>query len=265
MSSIFFGGNTYTFGATVSANPGTGTTSYVFGGLSSGWTYGFIIWAFNGFGPSSIVGPTIKSTIQDISEQRSDINVFSWVQWPHSQIGGNYSTVGRDTSTYNLFVDSENLGTTWWGMPGFTRENSGITLPNGYTSGKKITSSGGYEFLNQRSLLMAGSTYIVSWYMHQTLGCASQMLYVTYGIGGGAADTIQLQQILPVVGSGYTNSALIPLLGPTAPGDTGWVRYAVRLYVTGSETREFYMPFRTNDVAQVRPFYIGAPQLELSE
>jgi hypothetical protein len=265
MSTIVFGGNTYTFGATVSANPGIGTTSYLFGGLNAGQTYGFIIWAFNSGGTSGIVGPTVISTLSDIIEQRSDINVFSWVSWPHSQLGGNYSTVGRDTSTYNLFVDSENLGTTWWKIAGFTRENSGITLPNGYTSGKKITSSGGYEFLNQVSLLTAGSTYIVSWYMHQTLGSASQMLFVTYGNAAGAGDTIPLQQILPVVGSSYTNSAIIPLLGPTAPGDTGWVRYAVRLYVPGNNTREFYMPFRTTDVAQVRSFYIGAPQLELSE
>jgi|688.fasta_scaffold25499_10 hypothetical protein len=74
MSSIYFDGNTYTFGATVSANIGTGTTSYVFGGLTSGFSFGFIIRSFNSFGFSNLVGPILRSTPLEIAS--FDVNQF---------------------------------------------------------------------------------------------------------------------------------------------------------------------------------------------
>jgi hypothetical protein len=74
MSSIYFDGNTYTFGATISANIGTGTTSYVFGGLTSGFSFGFIIRAFNGFGFSNLIGPIIRATPLEIGT--FDVNQF---------------------------------------------------------------------------------------------------------------------------------------------------------------------------------------------
>jgi titin len=93
--SIFFSGNTYNFGATVAAKIGTGTTSYVFSGLSSGSAYGFIIWAFNSFGSSPIVGPTIFLTNEiptpedfSVSQFGENAVILNWVYDPETVIDG---------------------------------------------------------------------------------------------------------------------------------------------------------------------------------
>jgi hypothetical protein len=258
MSSIIFEGNTYTFGATVSANLGTGTTSYVFGGLSSGSTFGFILRAFNNFGFSNFVGPAISKTLQQILEVRDSINAFSW-SWPQeaSMYWGYDYTTGSDV---NLFYDSSNLSATYWGFAGFTRTAYPELMPTGNT-GWLVQSSGGYAFLiqNPAPTLELGNTYIVSWYQHT--GSSSGLLYSMYGTEIGAGDQLSIQQLLPQVGSVISGSVGISLLGPTG-GQTGWIRYAVQFYVTGSKSRAFTMPYRTTDINILRGYIIGGLQLE---
>ena len=250
MSSIIFEGNTYTFGATVSANPGTGTTSYVFGGLSSGWTYGFIIWAFNGFGSSSIVGPTIKSTISSLAEQREPFGALAWVWDPISAV---YTSLRYDTgSEINMFYDSDTLGSEFWGFAGYTRTPYHELLPTG-TTGWNVQSNHEYQFLQQYPTLESGNSYMISWYQHTS--STPGMRFQIYGVEQGGGDSVPKQQKLPQVGLANTGS--ISLLGPTG-GQSGWIRYAVEVYITGP-TRTFVTPFRTSGGGT---YIIGAPQLE---
>lgn len=275
MSSIIFEGNTYTFGATVSANPGTGTTNYVFGGLSSGSTYGFIIWAFNSGGTSSIAGPVNLSTLSIApAELRDSINSYMW-SWPVSMNWGFDYTTGSDT---NLFYSSEDLGTAYWGYADHVRTPSGITLPNGYTSGKIITDPSGYQLIEQAHRLPVGSTFIVSWYQHSTLGSAGTDLFPNfYGQGVSDINTFYQQQLLPQLGTAFIGTGLLPpsmggsLLGPTA-GQSGWIRYAMLVMITPANNvfgglpmtaRDILFQFRLNDKGFTRTFYFGAPQLEL--
>lgn len=256
MSSIIFEGNTYTFGATVSANPGTGTTSYVFGGLSSGSTFGFILRAFNGFGFSNFIGPVIKFTESMIEESREIIGALAWT-WEGND---NQEFQYFSGSTLNMFYDSENFGATWWDYPGYTRSQFAELTPIG-TTGWLIQAQPGYQFISQSPILESGSTYMISWYQHT--GSSAGLLFQIYTITGVPGDPfgLPMQQILPQVGIGVTSSTAMSLLGPTG-GQTGWIRYAVQVYVVGS-SRYFYTPFRLNDsIPGSRGFILASPQLE---
>ena len=261
MSTIIFEGNTYTFGATVSANPGTGTTSYVFGGLSSGWTYGFIIWAFNGVGPSSIVGPTIRQTLSVAPlELRDDFGAVAWT-WPGLV---NTSLDYYYGSDINLFRGSEDFGVTAWGAAGVTRVNSGITLPNGYNHGMIITVPVNL-IMAQNIQFLRGLTYYMSWYENETFNSGAQLPVNLYNAGDGQPTGLFLRQILPQESMTFAQSTTINTpIGATA-GQTGWVRYAYEMYTT-IEAATVVIGFRTSGAwGATRNYYIGAPQLEIGD
>lgn len=242
MSTIVFGGNTYTFGATVSGNLGTGTTSYVFGGLSSGWTYGFIIWAFNGFGNSNIVGPITKVTLSEVPEEnRPLIAVLDWNP-PYYIISP--VTVYQDPTPINntnLFIGSINLtptsaGGTWWGTDGNVQVvppmsiTTGFTAPDGSTTGWKFQSSSNTGWSVSRTVyLEKGFTYYLSFYYDHRNGNTGNISYPNMYWDGGSIPSgivfVPRQQILPVIGAMTTSSQT------ASPGtSTGWTRYAFQFY-----------------------------------
>jgi hypothetical protein len=260
MSSIIFEGNTYTFGVTVSANPGTGTTSYVFGGLSSGWTYGFIIWAFNGFGNSNIVGPISIATLP-ILEERSIVAAFAW-NWDTPILGGGsqdliyYSAYGvtgdRDSaSEINYYVSSENLGNTNWfsnpspstlpkAVPSWITLLSGITDPFGGTGAfifRGFTNTSQTLRINQPiSDVPAGQTYIMSMYIN-TSGVTSNWTVSNSWKGAFSSGSISSQQgitmtqILPTYGS-YPSGSIAPTIQFPPGLSAGWHRFAWRFYAS---------------------------------
>jgi hypothetical protein len=63
MSTLYFQGNTYIFGATAPKNIGTGTVNYNFTGLTPDTNYKFIIVSKNSLGFSGIAGPVNLKTI----------------------------------------------------------------------------------------------------------------------------------------------------------------------------------------------------------
>jgi hypothetical protein len=239
MSSVFFDGNTYTFGATVSANPGTGTTSYVFGGLSSGATFGFILRAFNGFGFSNFVGPVTKITLSEIpEEERTIIAALEW-NTPYYAISTYNKYVDPiEINNTNLFISSTNLtpitaGGTWWTTDGNIPVTppmsitTGHTAPDGSTTAWAIQSSAVTGWSISKSMnLEKGFTYYLSFYYDHSRGTTGNLSYpnmylqptsVTPGI-----EFVPKQQILPVVGIMTTSSS-----EPALPGtSTGWTRYA---------------------------------------
>ena len=112
--SIIFSGNTYNFGATVAARLGTGTTSYVFSGLCAGSTYGFIIWAFNAGGTSSIVGPVIFLTSPVpapeefiVSQYGEQDVILNWTYESEENIDGFQIFRGNSPLIGLTFVDNE--------------------------------------------------------------------------------------------------------------------------------------------------------------
>ena len=207
MSSIVFGGNTYTFGATVSANPGTGTTSYVFGGLSSGWTYGFIIWAFNGVGSSNIIGPITKTTLLTPPlESRDMISAFAW---SYQDLPVFNEIAPSSGVTFNMVASSDNLLDTF-AFPRFgdLGLESGYTAPNGSTLGTKVTLLSGLGGnLNQEFFFDRGVTYIFSVYVDLTN--TNTLLEKPW----------QWTQISPGYGAPGNVYYTIP------PGTTGWTRF----------------------------------------
>lgn len=230
MSSIVFEGNTYTFGATVSANPGTGTTSYVFGGLSSGWTYGFIIWAFNGVGPSSIVGPISKITLSELpSESRLAINAFAW-NYQHLP---EFDTFARTNggNTYNLFASSENFGdTTAWIWPstsGYSRI-AGFTAPDGSTTAWNIISpnDGLPKSFTQTVFVDPGNTLIMSFYIDLSNTTKPDKI---------RRPTSIWEQIDSTTGNVLGSTA--DLLITIPPGTTGWWRVNYRTYHNSLDRR----------------------------
>jgi hypothetical protein len=258
MSSIFFDGNTYTFGATVSANPGTGTTSYVFGGLNPGATYGFILRTFNNFGFSNFVGPVIKFTESMIEESREMIGAFAYA-WGLTSA---YPTLYYDSgSTVNMMIDSENMSAQWWGSSTVTRSPAGVTLPNGRNNGIIHTTNAtpNYYDFGQQPTLQGGSTYMYSFYMNETLGSGgiSLLLYFVSG-----ANILQRRQTLPVAGSWGTSSTIL-----RDAALTGWVRYAFEIaadYGDSSNQQGLYyvISLRTPNISGIRNYYIGSPQFE---
>ena len=156
MSSIVFEGNTYTFGATVSANPGTGTVNYSLSGLASGSTYGFIVWAYNGLGPSSIVGPISALTKINLDD-REPIVMFMW-QYPGVDIpieltynyitrnATNYISPSQAspngiTTSWGTIVQFGNVGTTLDVAPWIVK--TGLTAPDGSTTSMELKEKGG--------------------------------------------------------------------------------------------------------------------------
>jgi hypothetical protein len=261
MSSVFFEGNTYTFGATVSSNPGTGTTSYVFGGLSSGSTFGFILRAFNNFGFSNFVGPVVKMTESFLEESREMIGAFhySWNTDADTFPVLNYSS----GSTLNLFFDSENMSVDWWGSAGLTRTPAGITLPNGRNNGIIFTTPSDFNFYNigQAPNLEGGATYVYSWYMNETLGNVINNVLLLSVVSGNVNSPLR-KQILPVEGTWGTSGTILKNAALT-----GWVRYAfefVANYGYSIPERGIYylVGMQTPNVSGVRNYYLGSPLLE---
>jgi hypothetical protein len=287
MSYIIFEGNTYTFGATVSANPGTGTTSYVFGGLSSGWTYGFIIWAFNGFGNSNIVGPVTKVTLSEIPEEiRPMIGAASWA-WPHSRLN-NSITIGSG-SELNLIPVSEDMSNrSYWSYPTQTSAlggsvkgatmTTGFTAPDGTNTAFKYefgnTSDSGYRTITPLLNItpIYGGTYIASIYVTGTnYGATSWNTNFYTLVSGSALMPGYQQQILPTTGTKTTSTQLnINFSGYC--GAT-WNRFAWVLYIDPSspgfnstlgyiDTRYWSFMRPTANAGQIGEMYLWGPQLE---
>jgi hypothetical protein len=262
MSSVFFEGNTYTFGATVSANPGTGTTSYVFGGLSSGSTFGFILRAFNGFGFSNFIGPAISKTLQQILESRDPINLFSW-SFPYLPISS--ANTYLSGNTVNIFVSSDDLTKTqFWSWGGGAAGSTlvyGINDPFGGTSAfmwRSISSGGGVgigptEPTNNTIVPQTGVTYIMSFWLDSsrgsTVGMQPSLRY------SGTPTGIALTQILPYVGT--AGQAM-----QYAPGASGWVRYAWLFNPTQSSSLTIKLIGGSRGAGTFAELYMYGPQLE---
>jgi hypothetical protein len=268
MSSVFFEGNTYTFGATVSANPGTGTTSYVFGGLSSGSTFGFILRAFNSFGLSNLVGPALTKTLEQILETREAINLFSWT-FPYEPISGLNTYISG--STVNILVSSDDLSKTqFWSWGGGAAGSTlvyGIDDPFGGTAAFRwrSPSSGGSTILENNEstspvvVPQPGNTYILSFWLD-----ASRGLTVVPGYGStkpfiryfGSASSAEISQILP-----YQGTAGQPM--QYAPGASSWVRYA---FVFNPVTSALNVRLMSGSAGagSYRELYMYGPQLELA-
>jgi|694.fasta_scaffold54331_2 hypothetical protein len=268
MSSIIFEGNTYIFGATVSANPGTGVSSYVFGGLSSGSTFGFILRAFNSFGFSNFVGPALTKTLEQILETREAINLFSWT-FPYEAISGLGTYISG--STVNIFVSSDDLSKTqFWSWGGGAAGSTlvyGISDPFGGTSAFRWRSSsaGGSNILENNEstspvvVPQPGNTYIISFWLDASRGIPS---VPGYGSGSvavryfGSSSFATVTQILPYIG---TPGAEIQL----APSASGWVRYA---FVFNPVTSALNVRLINGSAGSgtYRELYMYGPQLELA-
>lgn len=268
MSSIIFEGNTYTFGATVSANPGTGTTSYVFGGLNSGQTYGFIIWAFNSGGTSSIVGPITKVTLSEIpEEQRAAVNLFSW-QFPYTPLEGQFAYYsGNDT---NLLYASDDLSnSTFWA---YGQGNAGASMIGGQTGPfgelnaflwTSYTIGGGtiVKTANDArpTVGQPGSTYILSYWLDASRGITNVPGY------GAAQPTVYM----PTLAQFTALTQILPYTGTAgqamqyAPGASGWVRYAWT-FVPPNGYLDISLLSGSAGSGSQRRVYIYGPQLELA-
>jgi hypothetical protein len=273
MSSIVFEGNTYTFGATVSANPGTGTTSYVFGGLSSGSTYGFILWTFNGFGPSSIVGPITKVTLSSIPEEfRDPIVTMGTIPYNVGYDGWSIYT-NPDANNPNLLPSSTNLFTAS-SVPAGTlvyyvnngnqppaSNKTGFTAPDGSTTAYEMVATAISSFMiNATIAVEPGYTYYISYYHDLGRGAGTTGMGAPTMYYYSPTRIIQTRQILPVVGSpGYGQQALYPT-GPTAP--TGWTRFAYEFYASPGITGTRTISLTLLGPNQGKTGYFWGPQLE---
>jgi hypothetical protein len=271
MSFIFFDGNTYTFGATVSANLGTGTTSYVFGGLSSGATFGFILRAFNGFGFSNFVGPVLSKTLQQILEVRDEIPALAW-NYPYMEQGA--LVIIESGSTVNQIVSSEDLGNTYvWTNVSSMGLIRGITAPDGSTTAFGLSGNNYFtnehqgrlypETDNQNLISMeSGNTYIYSIW-HNLSGTKLDAFRIFDLATPSPFATIK--QILPIEGPEQTTNRYLWThpSGPTAP--TGWVRYAATIKPNHGPTGTvllyaFY--FAEINLSPTLPTYVWGPQFE---
>ena len=253
MSTIVFEGNTYTFGATVSANSGTGNTSFVFTTLSPGSTYGFIIWAFNTFGPSTIVGPITRVTFP--SESREEIVVLSW-GYPGLDLSSNvivFDYLTRNpTNLINPSQASPNGVTGPFGpsyisttaptiiiTQGYTAPDGSLTsselLDRGTTLGQSIEHY--FESIEvetgQKTLLpttgITGTTYYFSFWQNTSLGRTSGVSVNTRGRRADLVTEIfNSRQIYPTAGS---ISQFPSVIYPT--GSCGWVRFVFESVAPG--------------------------------
>lgn len=284
MSTIIFEGNTYTFGATVSANSGTGTTSFIFTPLSSGSTYGFIIWAFNGFGFSNIVGPITKITLSD--DQREPILFFSYSYYGNIFVENNYPTFLQKNSLNFISPSqaspstkvkiSDQFETSLSGNISFL-VTSGFTDPFGGTMATRCVAppnlgTGAYIYgvidqdrrSNSRIKLNPGSTYIFSVWNNITEGDTGNAWFVAGAFSSDPNESSYIdnygRQILPVTG---------PEMGQgswTYPstGYTGWVRFAFQFTVgsTMSQWVQIRLPNLTYSKSSGYTFYFFGAQLE---
>lgn len=256
MSSILFEGNTYTFGATVSANPGTGTTSYVFGGLNSGSTYGFIVFSFNDLGYSSIVGPVVKTTIFEMPEVRSDINVFSFSYVGLPETIYNYYEAVELNRTDNLLTPSENwfglngqglsLGSNTYGPPEFGIGNlrgTRIYTPNPANYAIWRLNPSTLPFNTMNIPLTAGQTYYFSIWMNVVDGATGMGVNVigwpTIGDFAGVNSNFpgfQLTQLAPTIETPGT------IRYPSGSGITAWQRFIFRFHIPSGNTYTYVTP-----------------------
>jgi hypothetical protein len=269
MSSIIFDGNTYTFGATVSANPGTGTTSYVFGGLSSGATFGFILRAFNGFGFSDFVGPVIQKLSETIEETRDLIASMAWT-WPYyGQYSGEYVYQNGDPNSINLLPETNDLRTgtvenrRYYAVNGGNAAVSvetGFTAPDGTTTAWEMVAQPSVSYMINLTVgLEPGYTYYVSYYHDLGRGPGTTGMFAPQIFYPNPTRTVQCRQILPVVGSfGSGQKALYP----TGTGFTSWTRFAYEFYRNPSVTGNNYMSLTILGPDAGKTGYFWGPQLE---
>ena len=230
MSTIIFQGNTYTFGATVSANPGIGTTSYVFGGLGVGSTYGFIIWAFNSGGTSSIDGPATIITLSEVPpELRSEISSFAWSYQYKPGYDITYTSSG---TTYNYLASSADMSTSspwkWPTTAGYTR-TTGYTAPDGSTTAWDF-----YSNANNSSKYIAidtfgeiGATFILSYYVDLTNTYTALGNWQRPGHNGNQWTQIDSETgaVYSVTPDAWGNAKVVVPVGAT-----GWTRFTYRWY-----------------------------------
>jgi hypothetical protein len=267
MSSVFFEGNTYTFGATVSANPGTGTTSYVFGGLSSGATFGFILRAFNNFGFSNFVGPVIQKLSETIEETRDLIASMAW-GWPYyMQYTGETISLNGDLTSINLLPETNDLRPiqlkplSFYGTSGNVAPASmttGFTAPDGSTTAWEMVANNGF-LIGLVTAVEPGYTYYISYYHDLSKGLGTTGMFAPQLYYPNPTRAILCKQILPVVGTpGYGQQALYP----SGTGFTGWTRFAYEFYrdpgITGFDF--FYLSILGPNTGKTG--YFWGPQLE---
>jgi len=248
MSSVFFEGNTYTFGATVSANPGTGTTSYVFGGLSSATNFGFILRAFNGFDFSNFAGPISIFTLSD--EIREPILIFSYGyigdvltenSYPNFSQQNSLNFISPSQASQSTKIPFTNQFDTT--TTGTVTQTKGILDPFGGTNGVKFNiiagSTGAYTPFNvnkdnQRINITQGITYIFSVWHDITNGETGNGWLVRGYTNSTTSANVALsgRQILPIVGS----FASQPVYSYPSTGYSGWVRFAFEFQATGGNS-----------------------------
>lgn len=285
MSFIIFDGNTYTFGATVSANPGTGTTSYVFTSLIPGSTYGFIIWAFNGFGSSPITGPVTKVTLTD--EFREEIVVYSWV-YPGIDFSDEVVYDFTVQNYSNKIVPSQpfisgatnQFGPNQYFVDGSTGTvTTGFTAPDGSTTATQVVkptnfsyrltqlTSGPFTFPYPTWDSLkdpTGATHYFSFWQNTSLGNTTNFAVFIQGRRAVAPynnfTTFTTRQIYPSVGATSDTFPGASIVYPS--GNCGWVRFVFETVAKDSLT-----DFRDVSPAFFRPsaggtFYVWGVQLE---
>jgi hypothetical protein len=245
MSSIIFDGNTYTFGATVSANLGTGTTSYLFGGLSFGSTFGFILRAFNGFGFSNFVGPALSKTLEQILETREDINAFAW-SFQDKPIFG--ELVPSSGVTLNYFAATDAMDTSnAWRRFGSSTIQKGFTAPDGSTSAYKVSTSSSAIY-NQFVFFDKGNTYLLSIYVNLSESSPSPSLVM---------GKFGWEQISPGTADASASKFFIP------PGTTGWTRFVFMRNWTSDTRRSEVSAFRIDALGgNTANIILWGPQME---
>jgi len=266
MSTLYFQGNTYIFGATAPKNIGTGTVNYNFTGLIGNKEYKFIIVSKNALGFSGIVGPiNIRTT-----EVRPQVNVFAWTHPAVSIIEPIHERSYSVRNTNNLISPSQATSLTnltnlekpyydgAWGdsvsyfnINGYSGEISsqkGFTAPDGSTSATRFQHSplnGGNYFITLRNIsrnqreeyikLEKGNTYYLSFWRDITRGATRGGLgtRIHDGPNGQWATTppegprgAEIQQIEPVLGPKTSGDGTYVI----PAGLTGWQRFVFTIY-----------------------------------
>lgn len=248
MSNVIFEGNTYVFGATVSAILGTGTTNYIFTGLVPNTNYGFIIWAFNSGGTSGIVGPVTIFTLSE--EQREPVLVFSYGYIGDVLTVNNYPNFSQQNSL-NLISPSQASPSTKTPLfsqfdtttTGNITQTKGILDPFGGTNAVKFNIIPGTTgtFVssnvikdNSRIPITAGITYIFSVWHDITNGDTGNGWLIRGYTNTTTSTNVALagRQILPVTGS----FASQPAYTYPSTGYSGWVRFAFEFQATGGNS-----------------------------
>lgn len=238
---IYIQGNTYTLGATVGRIPGIcGSTTYFFGGLSSGQTYSFVVVAYNFNGFSGFAGPVSAFTIPG-AEQRPLIYMFGW-SWPHAPSSFS-SPLWNSTTENNLLPNSQGITNNQfgWAGQGLCGIDAGISDPFGGTGAFSLRSSrnnGDYcAWRCDMYNLEPGNTYTFSFWMNiqgDISGATMQALRAS-GIynhnTGPFAYPLEVDQILPKVPFSRPPAVEQSVYYPDFSEFKEWQRFAYRFYL----------------------------------